>query len=80
MTNVVSQKPLRVLTALDAGPYMIVPVSQLAQVRRLLDDREIRYSVDESSISIDGKPAVVFIDMRRDVNASEVQALLDANP
>jgi hypothetical protein len=54
MTNVATKKPMRVSTDGTAGPYIMVPVSQLDEVRQLLDGRRIRYWVEENAISLDG--------------------------
>ncbi len=80
MLDTKTRRPLRVSTDGTAGPYIITPVSQLDQVRRLLDGHHVRYSVGENAISLDGKPEVVVIDLGSGGNASEVQSILDANP
>ena len=54
MTDTTTKKPLRVSTDSTAGPYIMLPVSQLDEVRRLLDSRHISYSVDENVISFNG--------------------------
>jgi hypothetical protein len=80
MIDVTTRRPLHVSTDGTAGPYIMVPVSQLDQVRRLLDGHEVRYSVDEDAISLDGKPEIVVIDLGLGSDAVMVQAILDANP
>lgn len=55
----------------------MVQVSQLQDVRRLLDSRRIPYTVDKYAISFDGRPEVVVIDLGPDADAVAVQAILD---
>lgn len=62
-----------------AGPYIMVPVSQLAQVQQLLDEHGIGYYVDENAISLDGKPEIVVIDLGYRSDPRRVQSILDAN-
>lgn len=78
MTEAATQKPLRVSTDGTAGPYLMVPVSQLAEVRRLLDSRRIGYWVEENAISLDGTPEIAVINLGRGGDASAVQSLLDS--
>jgi hypothetical protein len=77
MTDVTTQKPLRVSTESAAGPYIDLPVSQLEDVCRLLDDHGIQYWVSENAISFDGGPETTVINLGRKGNAAAVQAILD---
>ncbi len=78
MTDAATQKPLRVSTDGTAGPYIMLPVSQLDEVRRLLDSRRIRYWVEENAISLDGGPEMTVINLGRGGDAAAVQAILDS--
>ena len=78
MTDIVTKERLNVSTDGTAGPYIVVPLDQLDEVRRLLNERSIRYSVDEDAISLNGKPFVTVIDLGRGGDADAVQAILDA--
>jgi len=78
MTDVTTQQPLRVSTDGNAGPYITVPVSQLDEVKRLLDRADIQYWVDENVISFDGSPEIAEINLGREADASAVQAVLDS--
>jgi hypothetical protein len=80
MKDVTTQKPLYVSTEGNAGPYIMVPEEQLEQVRRLLDEREVSYWVDENVISLDGKPAIAVINLGLRGNAQAIQEILDATP
>jgi hypothetical protein len=56
----------------------MVPVSQLDEVRRLLDSQRIRYWVEENAISLDATPEIAVINLGRGGDATAVQALLDS--
>lgn len=62
----------------DAGPYIMVLVRQLDDVRELLDANTISYWVDEEAISLNGEPEVTVITLGRDTDAESVQKALDA--
>ena len=78
MTDVVTKKPLHVSTDGTAGPYIMVPLDQLDEVRRLLDQHSIRYSVDKDAISLNDEPYVTVIDLGRGADAAAVQTILDS--
>ena len=78
MTDATTQNPLHVSTDGTAGPYIMIPLSQLEEVKRLLDDRRIRYWVEENAISLDGAPYVAVINLGREGDANAVQAILDS--
>lgn len=77
MTNSTTQTPLRVSTDGTAGPYIMVPVSRLDEVRQSLDNRRIGYWVDENVISLNGAPEVAVVNLGRGGQASVVQTILD---
>lgn len=77
MTDTTTQKPLHVSTDGTAGPYIELPLSQVDEVTRLLDDHRIRYWVAENSISVNGGPYISTINLGREGNAQAVQAILD---
>lgn len=60
-----------------AGPYLMVPMPQLASVRALLDRHAVRYWVDSEAISLDHKPAIAVINFGRAGDPASIQALLD---
>ena len=78
MIDVTTKSPLYVSTDGTAGPYITLPVSQLTEVRQLLDSHGIRYSVEEEFISLNGAPEEAVIDLGRGANAVAVQAILDS--
>jgi hypothetical protein len=77
MNDVTTQQPLYVSTDGTAGPYIMVPVAQLEEVKRLLDGHRVRYWVEENAISLDAGPYISVINLGREGNASAVQAILD---
>ena len=77
MIDAMTRKPLHVSTDGTAGPYIMLPVSQLDEVRQLLDDHGIRYWVEEDVISLNGAPETAVIDLGRAANVEAIQAILD---
>ena len=77
MIDAMTRKPLYVSTDGTAGPYIMVPVSQLADLRELLDKHRIRYSVEEDAISLDGAPEIAVVDLGRGADVAAVQVILD---
>jgi hypothetical protein len=78
MTDSTTKQPLLVSTDGTVGPYIELPVSQLGEVRQLLDSRHIRYWVEEDFISFNGAPEEAVINLGRGADAAAVQALLDS--
>ena len=77
MIDQCTNKLLHVSTDGDTGPYIMVPVKQIDDVRALLDAGGIRYWVDEDAISLDGKPEVTVVNLGRDSDAKAIQKILD---
>lgn len=78
MIDVETHKPVRVSTDGDAGPYLMVPLEQLADVRRALREHEIVHFVAEDAIELDGRPVIAIIDFARNADANLIQSALDA--
>ncbi len=78
MIDATTQRRLRISTDGGAGPYISLPVSQLPNVQRVLDQHGIRYVVEENFISLDGAPEEAIIDLGRTANVDEIQAVLDS--
>jgi len=78
MTDATTQERLRVSTDGTAGPYIMVPVSQLDEVKTLFNHEHIRYWVDENAISLNGKPEIAVINLGREADAGAVQNILDS--
>jgi len=77
MIDVSTEKPLHVATGGDAGPYIMVPVQQIDDVRALLDANNVSYWVDEQAISLDGRPEVTVVNLGHGSGAATVQKILD---
>lgn len=71
MIDQTTQKPFRIRSDEIAGPFLMLPLSQLAKVREVLDRHEIRYWVDSEAISLDGKPAKIVINFGRTGDAAQ---------
>jgi hypothetical protein len=78
MKDAMTKQPLYVSTDGTAGPYIMVPVTQLDELRQILDRQGIRYSVDEDAISLDGEPEVATVNLGRGGDAKGVQKILDS--
>ena len=77
MANTTTPPRLRVATEGTAGPYIRVPLDQLDEVKRILDDHHVFHWVEENAISLDGGPYNTVINLGRDGDAAAVQAILD---
>jgi hypothetical protein len=77
MINEMTKNPLRVKPHNVAGPYLMLPMSQVPSVCEILDRNSIHYWVDTFGISFDGKPPTTVINFGRKENADRIQALLD---
>jgi hypothetical protein len=80
MIDVTTKKPLTVSNEYPPAPYISLPVSQVEEVRRLLDSRNIGYWVDDIAISFDGNPEETVINLNRGTDVAVVQAILDSTP
>jgi len=77
MTDTSTRRPIRVSTVGTSGPYIMVPVELLQKVRQLLVENVIPHWVDHNAISVDGRPAVIVINLGRRADSRQVQDLLD---
>ena len=77
MTDAATAKSLQVSTLGTAGPYIRLPLSQVDDVKRLLDTHHIHYWVHENAISTDGGPYMAIIELGSNGNATAVQLVLD---
>jgi hypothetical protein len=80
MTDVMTNKPLRLGLLSTGGSEMRLPASQLDAVRQLLDAHGVTYWVDDSQISFDGGPYLAYIHVSNRTAPAKVQALLDSVP
>ncbi|HEX8199191.1 MAG TPA: hypothetical protein VF590_01795 [Isosphaeraceae bacterium] len=80
MIDATTKRSIYVSTDGTAGPYIMVPVRQLNEVRQLLDQQRIHYWVEEDAISLNGAPEIAVINLGRGADADVVQAILDSVP
>jgi hypothetical protein len=78
MTDSSTQDRLRVSTDSTAGPYLMVPFSQLNDVEQLLTRHDTHYWVEENVISLNGAPEIATINFGRGADARAVQKILDS--
>ncbi len=78
MTDIETRTPLTVKTEGDAGPYLMVPLEQLPEVRRVLQQNGIKHTVAPEAVRLAGKPVIAIIDFGRRADAARIQAALDA--
>ena len=77
MISEMTKNRLRVKSDSVAGPFLMLPMSQVSSVREVLDRNSIHHWVDTFAVSLDGKPPKTVINFRRAENADRLQALLD---
>jgi len=77
MIDAITERPLSVSTDGNSGPYIMVPVSQLEELRLLLDGNGVPYWVDQEAISLDGRPEVTVVNLGSDTDPNAIQKLLD---
>jgi hypothetical protein len=78
MTDSTTQQRLLVSTDGTAGPYIMVPVSQLDEVKAILGRNRVYLWVDEHAISLNGTPEIAIINLGREADAAAVQNILDS--
>ena len=77
MIDVTTRRPISVNTEGTGGPYIMVPVDQLAELEALLRTAQVPFWTDSDAISLDGKPAIAVVNLGRGANVNRVQRLLD---
>jgi hypothetical protein len=78
MNDISNQKPIEVSIPRTTGPYIEVTLAQLEKVREVLQAHGVEHWVDHLAISVDGRPATVWIYLDKKCNPSQVQQILDA--
>jgi hypothetical protein len=77
MIDTATGERLRVSTDGTGGPYIMLPLTQLDEVRELLREQGISFWVDSHAISLDNEPLIAVINLGLDGDAARVQAILD---
>lgn len=78
MIDLTTQEPIVVHKEGTGGPYIMVPLDQLSAIETMLSANGVSHWSDPDAISLDGRPAIVVINLGRGANADRVQRLLDA--
>jgi hypothetical protein len=78
MTDTTTNKRLSLAGNKEVGFYLMVPLQQLVEVRKLLDEHEINYWVEENAISINGRPAIAFVIFGLKTEKETVEQILDS--
>jgi hypothetical protein len=77
MINSITNEPIQVEKIPGAWPYVRVPLDQLDQVKKLLDNAGFRYSVDKYALSSDGEPYTVDVSFEHRAEVAALQAVFD---
>ncbi|MGD0767417.1 MAG: hypothetical protein ABSB42_04250 [Tepidisphaeraceae bacterium] len=78
MTDIETKRRLTVNTEGNAGPYLMVPLDQLPEVRNVLQQNGIGHVVAPDAIGLNGRPVIAIIDFGRSADVGRIQAVLDA--
>jgi len=78
MIDTSTHKKLYVSTEGSAGPYIMVPLTQLAALKQILDANQVCYEVDDDAISLGDEPFIAVVNLGRDADVAATQALLDS--
>jgi hypothetical protein len=60
------------------GAYIMLPFDQVADIEAILRANEVPFWTDSDSISMDGEPAIIVVNLEPEADVSRVQQLLDA--
>jgi hypothetical protein len=80
MIDAPTKERLAFTTPRMGGAYIVLPLAQLDQFTALLDRHKVDYSVDEESLSLDGKPEIIRINRMDGTDPDKLQRLLDSFP
>ena len=80
MIDTHTQQPIRVVTPERGPPTIQVSQDDVDKVRKLFEAHEVPHWVGHHAISINGKPAVMWIRLRQRADPQAVQELLDQTP
>lgn len=77
MRTTLADSQLVVSTDGTAGPYIIVTPEQLKPVTQALQAQNIPFETDDDAVMLDGRPALLVIDLGHNADIDRVQSLLD---
>ena len=78
MIDSATQERVLVHSEGSGGPYIMVPLDQVAEIEEMLRGGGVSFWVDSDAISLDGKPAVSVINLDHGADVDHVQRLLDS--
>jgi len=78
MMNTSAQRPLVVLDGGAAGPYIMLPLTQVENVRAILDSHDVSYWVDTWAVSLDENPYMTVINISAKFDVDSIQRMIDA--
>ena len=77
MIDSITKEPIQVRRYPEAWPYIRLPLDQLDQVKKILDDAGYRYHVAKYALSTGGKPYTVVVSLEHRADVAALQKLLD---
>ena len=77
MTDKTTGKPMRVSKYGRSVSYLIVPVEQISAVKAVRDCGNIRYWVEETTISLNGGPTMAVVNFGKSMPPGEIPTELD---
>ena len=77
MMSKIIDEPIQVSQGKRGGPYIMLPLDDVPDVRNLLDEAKIHYWVSETSVSQNNGPMITIVHFNRAANSVEIQAALD---
>jgi len=77
MIDAVTRERVLIHAQGKGSPYFMVPEEQLSAVTTALQDHDVPFWIDEDTISIDGEPAIAFVNLSRGADVAAVQQFLD---
>jgi hypothetical protein len=77
MIDEMTKDALRVWADGIAGPYLMLPLTQLDSVVALLERHKVRFWVDADAISLDNEPLIAIVNFGRSGESARIQAILD---
>lgn len=77
MIDTQTRRPIRISTDGTGGPYIMVPIPQLDELRTLLQVHDVPHWVESGAVSLDGRAAIAVINLGRGADVARVQSLLN---
>lgn len=78
MIDVETHSSLEVRTEGDAGPFLMVPLTQLAELTEVLKRNGIAHSIAPDAISWDDEPFIAIVNFGNNIDPKHLQGVLDS--